>query len=375
MNIAVNTRLLLKNRLEGIGRFTLETFKRITVAHPEHNFIFLFDRNYSEEFIFSSNVTPMVVRPQARHPLLFKIWFEWSVNKALKKCKADLFISPDGYLSLSSKLPAIAVIHDLNFEHRPKDLPANITRYYRTYFPRFAAKAKRIATVSDFSKHDIMSQYKIDDQLIDVVYNGSSEIYHPLQDSEQDKIRAQYSNGLPFFIYVGSLHKRKNILNMLKAFDLFKEEQKAEINFLVVGDPLWKNEDLKHSISKLKHKDAIRFLGYKNQLEISRLLPSALALILISHFEGFGIPVIEAMYCDVPVIASDCTSLPEVVGVAGCLVNPDSVQEISNAMTNIWRSPQLRNKLINAGREQRKKFSWELTANKMWACIEKVISN
>jgi len=115
MNIAVNTRLLLKNRLEGIGRFTLETFKRITVAHPEHNFIFLFDRNYSEEFIFSSNVTPMVVRPQARHPLLFKIWFEWSVNKALKKCKADLFISPDGYLSLSSKLPAIAVIHDLNF--------------------------------------------------------------------------------------------------------------------------------------------------------------------------------------------------------------------------------------------------------------------
>jgi len=85
-----------------------------------------------------------------------------------------------------------------------------------------------------------MSQYKIDDQLIDVVYNGSSEIYHPLQDSEQDKIRAQYSNGLPFFIYVGSLHKRKNILNMLKAFDLFKEEQKAEINFLVVGDPLWK---------------------------------------------------------------------------------------------------------------------------------------
>ncbi len=119
MQIAVNTRLLLSNRLEGIGWFTFETLKRIVRDHPEHHFFFLFDRKYSPEFIFGPNVTPVVLAPQSRHPLLWYIWFEYAVGKFLRKNNIDLFISPDGYLPLKSSVPSISVIHDINFAHYP----------------------------------------------------------------------------------------------------------------------------------------------------------------------------------------------------------------------------------------------------------------
>ena len=116
MKIAVNTRLLLKDKLEGIGWFSYESLKRICIAHPEHEFVFIFDRPYSEEFIFADNVTPVVVGPPARHPFLYILWFEISVAKVLRKHNVDVFLSTDGYLSLSTKVPSIAVLHDLNLK-------------------------------------------------------------------------------------------------------------------------------------------------------------------------------------------------------------------------------------------------------------------
>ncbi|MFN3342698.1 MAG: hypothetical protein ACK40M_08385, partial [Flavobacteriales bacterium] len=122
MRIAVNTRFLLPGKMEGFGWYSYETLRRIVVAHPEHEFIFLFDRPFDRRFVFASNVIPIVIGPQARHPFLFWIWLEVSVKRALKKYKADVFVSPDGYLSLGTAVPSVAVIHDLNFEHYPKDL-------------------------------------------------------------------------------------------------------------------------------------------------------------------------------------------------------------------------------------------------------------
>ena len=155
MRIAINTRFLLTHKMEGFGWYTFEIVKRLVENHPEHTFIFFFDRAYDERFIFGENVTPVVLKPQARHPILFKIWFDRSVTKALKKHKADIFFSPDGYLSLRTEIPQIGVIHDINFEHFPEDLPKSPRNYLRKYFPKFANKANHILTVSESSKQDI----------------------------------------------------------------------------------------------------------------------------------------------------------------------------------------------------------------------------
>ena len=217
MKIAVNTRLLLSDKLEGIGWFSYETLKRITQKHTEHEFFFIFDRAFSAEFIFSKNITPVVVPPQARHPFLYYLWFEWSIPYILRKTNADLFLSPDGYISLKTNIPTTAVIHDINFAHRPKDLPFWHRKFYNHYFPQYAQYADRIVTVSEYSKNDICETYSIDNKKIDVVYNGANKLYKPLSPKEIDLIRHEISNNRPYFIFVGSLHPRKNIIGMLKA--------------------------------------------------------------------------------------------------------------------------------------------------------------
>lgn len=133
MKIAVNTRLLLKGKMEGIAVHAYHVLKRITKAHPEHQFLFLFDRPYSEEFIFSDNITPIALMPQARHPFLFYLWFEFSVGRVLNQSKPALFYSPDGFLSLRADTPSIPVLHDINYEHYPEDLPKVALWYYKKF--------------------------------------------------------------------------------------------------------------------------------------------------------------------------------------------------------------------------------------------------
>ena len=180
MRIAVNTRLLLEGKLDGIGWFTFETFKRITRGHPEHEFIFLFDRPYSPEFIFSENIKPVIIGPPARHPVLWYAWFEYSVPSVLQKYDADVFISPDGFLSLKTMVPSLAVIHDINFHHRPEDLPVFTRMFYNRFFPLYAKKADIIVTVSEYSRQDICKSYSIPADKVNVVYNGANPAFRPL---------------------------------------------------------------------------------------------------------------------------------------------------------------------------------------------------
>ncbi|MDQ3193184.1 MAG: glycosyltransferase family 4 protein [Bacteroidota bacterium] len=375
MIIAVNTRLLIKNKLEGIGRFSYETLKRITTQHPEHTFVFIFDRKYDKEFVFSSNVIPVVIGPQARHPILFYIWFEFAVKKILTKYKADIFVSPDGYLSLSTTVKSLAVIHDLNFEHYPKDLPFLVSKYYRYFFSRFAKKADRVATVSDFSKQDIINNYKISEDKIDVIYNGASESFKPINEEEALSIKEKYTQGKPYFLFVGSIHPRKNIENLFKAFDLFRKKSKAEVKLVIAGEKYYWTSEMQQVYESLEFKNEIIFTGRINDQELTKVMAGALALTYISYFEGFGIPLIEAMQCDVPVITSNKTALPEIAGNAALITDPFSLESIANAMHAIYSHPNLRQELIKQGRIRRNDFSWQKTSEKLWESICKTVNN
>src|SRR5882757_10879857 len=162
MTIAVNTRFLIKDQLEGVGYFLLESCSRISKNHPEHKFIFIFDRKYDTQFIFGENVIPVVTGPAARHPLLWKLWYDIKVPAILKKYKADVFVSCDGFCSLATSVPQCLLIHDLSFLHYPSFISKTHFLFYKHYTPAFLNKANIIVTVSGFSKQDILSHYKID---------------------------------------------------------------------------------------------------------------------------------------------------------------------------------------------------------------------
>lgn len=374
MKIAVNTRLLLKNKLDGIGWFSYESLKRITKQNPEHQFYFLFDRLFSDEFLFSDNIEPIVVPPLTRHPLLWYYWFEKKLPRVLNKLKPDVFLSPDGYLSLSAKVKSIPVIHDINFAHYPEDLPYSSRWYYNYYFPKYAKKAERIITVSEYSKHDIATSYNVDLQNIDVVYNGSNLIYKPIISTEKAHVKNNYTNGCEYFIFIGSIHPRKNVGGMLQAFDKFRNLYKKPYKLLVIGSHFFKNRDMKNIYNSMKFKNDVIFLGQQSPDNIKTFLGAARALILVSKFEGFGIPVLEAMCCNVPSIISETSSLPEVGGDAVLYVDYTSTDSISNAMLKIAADDKLRNQLIEKGKMQSKNFSWEKTANKLWQSILKLNS-
>ena len=373
MKIAVNTRLLLKNKLEGIGWFTFESLSRIVRQHPEHTFYFIFDREYDASFIFAENVKAIVAPPQARHPLLYFIWFEFVIPRMLKKVGADLFLSPDGYLSLRSKTKQVAVIHDLNFEHYPQDLPLLERWYYRTFFPKFAHKATRIATVSEFSKSDITKCYHIDAEKIDVVYNGANENFKPISELEKKQVRTKFAQGCEYFICVGSVHPRKNMTNLFKAYELFKSGKRSHVKLLVVGQKKWWTKEMHHSLNQMMHKSEVLFTGRVDSKDLSGLMGSALALTYVSYHEGFGIPIVEAFCCDTPVITSAITSMPEVSGDAALLIDPFDPLSIADAMKRINEDENLRAELIVLGRERSKLFSWQNTAENLWKCIEKAV--
>ncbi len=373
MKIAVNTRFLIKNRLEGIGWFTYETLKRITSNHPEHSFIFFFDRAYPKEFIFSNNVTPEILFPSARHPFLWYYWFERAIPRAIKKHQPDLFISTDGYLSLSASTKTLLVMHDLSFEHYPNDVPFTARKYYKYFSKRYAKKANRLVTVSEYTKNDIIKTYGIAEDKIDIVYNGVNEVFKPLNQADKQNIKDRYTRGADYFIYVGSLHPRKNILSLLKAFEQYKRTSQSDIKLVIVGRKAWKNSDMLGFYNSMKHKQDVIFTGHLLMEELCLVLGTALALVYISYFEGFGIPLLEAMYCDVPIITSNVTSMPEVAGKAALLVDPFSIDEITAAMKKIAEDETLRKKLIMEGIKQREKFSWDKSAARLWQSIEKML--
>jgi len=371
MRIAVNTRLLLKGKLEGIGWFTNETLKRIVLNHPEHEFIFFFDRAYDPDFVFAPNVTPVVIGPQARHPFLFYMWLEWSIPYLLRKYKADVFVSPDGFASLSTKVPSCVVIHDLAFEHYPQHLKMSHRMYWQHFSPKFARKAKQLVTVSEFSKQDICKRYGIPPEKIDVAYNGAHKEYRPLGWEEKELVKKEYTDGCEYFVYAGALHPRKNIVNLLKAFIAFKKRQRSNMKLVIVGRFAWKYDEVAEMKETMTFKEDVKWVGYMGVEDLSKIIGGAYALLYPSLFEGFGIPILEALQCNVPAITSNTSSMPEVAGNAALLVDPMDYQDIADKMQLLYKDETLRARLIAAAPEQVKKFNWDRSAETLWNSIVK----
>jgi len=370
MRIAINTRFLLPHKMEGFGWYTYEIVQRIVKNHPEHEFFFFFDRPFDEKFIFSENVTPVVLYPPARHPFLFYAWFEFSVKRALKKHKIDLFFSPDGYLSLKTNVPQINTIHDINFEHNPEDLTWVSQKYYRHFFPKFAQKAKHILTVSEYSKHDIIKTYGVSQDKITAIWNGASDVFKPISAEEKVAVRKKYSGGKNYFLFVGALSPRKNVKRLVEAFALFKKNNSQnDTQLVIVGEELWSNANNGIHIDD-KVKEQIHFTGHIPLQALANVMGAATLFTYVPYFEGFGIPLVEAMKCGTPILSGNLTSLPEVGGEAGIYCDPFNVEDIAKKMIDISDNPKLLAEQSQKGLERSKEFSWDVSAKKVWEVLE-----
>lgn len=373
MKVAVNTRLFLPGRLEGVGWFTYEVARRLVSRHPDWEFLFLFDRPYDSSFLFAENVRPLVAGPPARHPLLWWWWFQVSLPRVFRREKPDIFLSTDGHCSLSTRVPTVMVTHDIAHAHFPEQVPWPARLYYDFFIPRYLRRADRLLTVSEFSRRDIATHYSIPAERIAVCGNGARSGFHPLTDPEKEAVRRQYAQGAPYFFYLGSVNPRKNVPRLIAAFDGFREQTGAPVKLLLGGAFGWLTGEVKEALERARYREEIVFLGYVNETELPRLLGAALALTYVSLFEGFGLPVLEAFHTETPVITSHTSSLPEVAGEAALLVDPLDTGAIAAAMATLYTDPDRRSTLIGRGRLRRAHFSWEHTTDVVEGYLESLL--
>ena len=178
-------------------------------------------------------------------------------------------------------------------------------------------------------------------------------------------IKQKYTNGKPFFIFVGTINKRKNIANILSAFENFKHKGHAE-QLIFAGNMKHWDKEMNNILNKMAFKNEIIFTNYISTYELNKLLSSATALLYPSLFEGFGVPILEAFACQTPVITSKTSAMPEVAGEAAILVNPMNINEITTAMWNIIANETLRQDLINKGNIQLQNYSWDNSEALVW---------
>ena len=211
----------------------------------------------------------------------------------------------------------------------------------------------------------------IDERKIDNVSCGINSNFFPLEQSKIEEVRKKWSNGKPYFFFVGSMHPRKNIKRLLEAFNLFKQQNTADIKLLLAGSILWSKTEIEGAYVNSPFREDIIFTGRLSDEELQQVLGAALALSFVPIFEGFGLPIVEAMQSGVPVICSNVTSMPEVAGNAALMVDPFNVGNIAAGMETLYNSEELRQELIRLGHVQKQKFSWKRTSELLWNCVVK----
>jgi len=370
MKIAVNCWVLRNKQLDGIGYFTVNTISRVIKNHPEVEFMILCDKNFTEDYFDFPNAAKYHLFPALRHPLLY-VWYMGVVLTAfLKKHQPDLMVSMEGFLSLTSSTKQLPVVYDINFEHQPQDLKWQNRLYFRFFFKRFVKKATRVATISEYSKQDIASFYKVSPGKIDNVSCGINGNFSPLTSGEIEDTRNKFSDGKPYFFFVGSMHPRKNIKRLIDAYTLFRNHHSnCHYKLLLAGAIWWSKSTIEDAYNNSPFKDDIVFTGRLSDDDLKKVLGSAFALSFVPIFEGFGLPIVEAFQSEVPVICSNTTSMPEVAGDAAVLIDPFNVESIAAGMEQLYTEEDVRKQLVQRGRLQKEKFTWDNTAVHMWQSI------
>ena len=393
MIIGINARTLRAVPRDGIGWFTYEVVRGMVRNHPEHRFVLIGDRKYgmrqvkgtghdpessaagvskSEGFpVEGSNVGYITLPLRAVHPLLWHAWHEYLLPPVLKRIKADVFIAPDGMMPLRTDVPCIPVIHDLNHEHRPGDIPRGEGRYYRRRFPLFAEKGTRVATVSQFTAGDLAATYGISPDKIDVVPNGVADVFSPPLPGEAEETRRQYTGGRSYFLFVSNFSPRKNVEAVVRAFELFRQRGGGDHVLLLAGRRLYLTREMDRHVEASQYGNDILFTGSVTRDVLRRLYGAAEALTFVPWLEGFGIPVVEAQRCGTPCILSDGSSLPEVSGGAALCVSPADAGAIAEAMARLVTDGALRRRLTTEGYKNSLKYTWDRAAEEMWKSVIK----
>ena len=288
--------------------------------------------------------------------------------------KPDVFFAPAHYTPPFLNSPLVVTIHDTAYEYFPNEFRKQDLYQLRNWTKSSVDRALKIIAVSKNTKKDIIDLYKAPDNKINVIYNGFARASQSV--NSQSKINSITKVTKPlvnkFILYVGTLQPRKNILTLIDAFHLLKQERNDKLKLVIVGKKGWLYDKIFTKVNELNLQDEIIFKGFVSDSELINIYQRASVFVLPSFYEGFGIPILEAMSYDCPVICSETSALPEVGGNACLYFNPHDKIDLAAKIKSVLADPVQRVTLIRKGREQIKKFSWKKCGEETYSLLTKV---
>jgi glycosyltransferase involved in cell wall biosynthesis len=305
-----------------------------------------------------------------------RLWTHIRLSVEILMHPPDVLFVPAHVLPLIHPRRSVVTVHDLGYLHYPETHRAADRRYLDWSTRWNGRQATAVLADSQATKDDLVRAYGVDPGRVHVVYLGRDEMFGPVRDvSRLTQTRERYGVSGRYFLYVGTLQPRKNLARVVDAFarlasDAALAPTLSDVQLVLAGKRGWLYDDLFALVTRLGLASRVVFPGYIEEADLPALLSGALALVFPSLYEGFGIPVLEAGACGVPVITSNTSSLPEVAGDAALLVDPHDVDAIADAMARIATDAELRAELNRRGQENVKRFSWEKCARETLAVLE-----
>ncbi len=360
MNICIDGRGAVWYRGTGIGTYTFELLKYLYLDTQNQYFILLPAEDVSEEVLAVTNpyVIHRIVSPK------HSTEEEAEIISYLEKIQADLFHVPQNGIGLPQKKVCryVATIHDIIPLRMPNTTSKSYSDLFASEIPGILKRADVVITVSQFSKKDICAYFNLDPNKIEVTHLAAEEMYYELSKEEaKQKMQEKYGIQDDYILYVGGYGKRKNITTIVKAFYQYKKQKKTDLKFVIAGEVNYKADEVISLVSELDLCEEVLLIGKVKTEDMVHLYNASLILVYVSFYEGFGLPPLEAAKCGIPIITSNTTSIPEIVGKGAIQVDPNLDEELYQALLKLLEDPKEYKKMCEKAKNLAKRYDWKKT--------------
>lgn len=370
MIVGIEGRTLQGERY-GVARYLINLLREMVALEADDRYI-VFTSGPIEPLGFSS--PRLEIKTLSMRPSL--LWRHLRLPLAMRRDGVDLHFSPSYFLPLLKLCPAVVVVHDITFKVHPEWFARDRRFRFDDLFWREVARAERIITVSEHSKVDIVRVLDVAPERVTVIPEAADTLFAPVEDEDRlEAVRRKFGLGRDFLFTAGSIHTRRNLERLIEAVGAASRALDAPLELLILGTPAPFSPpvDIQGTARRCGMEERVKRIGYVSEEELLLLYNACTLFVYPSLYEGFGLPVIEAMACGTPVACSNTTSIPEVAGGAAEYFDPESVEEMAEAVRRVMADASLRQRLSRAGKERASSFSWRRAAKETAAVLEQVV--
>ncbi len=350
-----------------MGKYIVELVNGVPKNDKQNKYIIYMSKENKSFFnITEENIEIKKIHTIFSSPIGKIIWEQFFLPFSLWNNKIDIYHAPGFVLPILrlSKTRFIVTIADMTFFSHPQYHTFLKQYYFQLMIPLSLGRADKIIAISENTKKDIIKITKINPDKIKIVYLAVDHIFTSKREKMDIKILEKYNIQKPYILFVGMLEPRKNLPTLLKAFAKIKQTKQSNLSLVIVGKKGWLYDEIFALVNKLKLQSKVIFTGYIPDLDLPALYRSAMCLVYPSFYEGFGIPIVEAMACGCPVVTSNNSSMQEIAGSAAIMIDPNNINEITESMVIYISDVDERKKRSKLGYREAKKFTWKQMVNK-----------